>query len=314
MKNDVVNNAVGMLEQLMFKAQDALRDLERDMYGTPARFDPPYEYPLYALEEHLQELHDVMLVVLEAAGMLETRVALVKAWPTFKKKKGGLRYTDDNYQIQTCESPALTFMRHMIQGLRASVSKPVSGEEAWTLSRLEAMLRDSAALMHRRQVAPKNENEVQKVMHDYLSAAFADFRSNPSIGGTLKSFKPDCGVASVGAAIEFKFVRSKEEIAVAASGIFEDTAGYRGSKDWVRFYSVIYQAQAFMLESHLRHDLKRVGAAVWTPIVVNGSSRRSAAKKQASRNSGVSNEQASPPKVVAGSFANLRHLCSALED
>ncbi len=107
-------------------------------------------------------------------------------------------------------------------------------------------------------------------MHDYLSACFPDFRLNPPIGGTLKTFKPDCGIASAGAAIEFKIVHTKEQVANAFSGIAEDTAGYKGSKDWTRFYAVLYQAQPFMLESHLRQDMKRIGAATWTPIVVNG--------------------------------------------
>ncbi len=56
---------------------------------------------------------------------------------------------------------------------------------------------------------PKNEHEVQKVMHDYLNAAFADFRSSPQIAGTLKNFKPDCGIGDIGTAVEFKFVRSR---------------------------------------------------------------------------------------------------------
>jgi hypothetical protein len=55
-------------------------------------------------------------------------------------------------------------------------------------------------------------------MHDYLSASFPDFRLNPSIGGTLKS-KPDCGIASVGAAIEFKVVHNKEQVGIAFSGV-----------------------------------------------------------------------------------------------
>lgn len=111
--------------------------------------------------------------------------------------------------------------------------------------------------------------------------------------------------------MEFKFVRSREEAKTAASGTFEDTAGYRGSKDWVRFYSVIYQVQPIMLESHLRHDLKRLGAATWTPIVVNGSSDRTSDKKrQGSRNGDMSKEPAEPPKVLAGSFNNLRGLYS----
>ncbi len=114
-----------------------------------------------------------------------------------------------------CESPALTFLERMIQGLRMTVSEAISSEEAWTLNRLEEMLRDTAALVHRRTISPANELELQRIMHDYLSACFACFMPNPSIGGMLKTFKPDCGIANVSAAIEFKFVRTKEDVATA---------------------------------------------------------------------------------------------------
>ena len=140
------------------------------------------------------------------------------------------------------------------------------------------MLRDTPGLVRRRKNPPANETELQKIMHDYLSACFLDFRLNPPIGGTLKNFKPDCGIASVGAAIEFKIVHTEEQRTVAFSGVAEDTAGYKGSRDWTRFYAVIYQAEPFILEGHLRSDLKRIGAATWTPIVVNGPTASKAKK------------------------------------
>ena len=64
------------------------------------------------------------------------------------------------------------------------------------------------------------------------------------------------------------------------SGIAEDAAGYKGSKDWTRFYSVFYQAEPLMLESHLRSDLKRIGAVTWKVIVVNGSTKSKAKKSR----------------------------------
>ena len=159
----------------------------------------------------------------------------------------------------------------------------MSSEEAWTLNRLEAMLRDTAALVHGRGLVPANEIEVQRVMHDYLRVCFPDFTRKLSIGGTLKNFKPDCGTRSVRAAIEFKFVKTQKEAATAFSGVTEDTAGYKGSNDWMRFYAVIYQVQPFMLESHIRSDLTRIGAATWTPFVVTGPGKKSSVTKAKKR-------------------------------
>jgi hypothetical protein len=107
----------------------------------------------------LEELHDVLLVILEGAEMAETRASLVDAWRGFRSE--GLTRTNNNVDLQTCESPALTFLDHLIDGLRFTVSDTISSEEAWTLSRLEGMLRDTAALVHRREQPPARELDLQ---------------------------------------------------------------------------------------------------------------------------------------------------------
>ena len=270
MDMEVVKNAVGSLERLLSQAKRALRQIEREVFGDHGHGDAGgYENPRAAMKAFLEELHGVLLVVLEAAEMLETRASLINTWGAFDRK--GLGRTENNHEFEFCESPALTFLERMIRGLRMSVTDTISSEEAWTLSRLEAMLDDTAVLVHRSGKAPANESELQDIMHDYLRAAFpGDFRPNPPIRGALKKFIPDCGIRSVGAAIEFKIVHTKEQVAVAFDGIAADVSGYRGSKDWTRFYAVFYQAQPFMSKSEVRSELKRIGAIGWTPIVVNG--------------------------------------------
>jgi hypothetical protein len=275
MNIQVAKNASGNFQKLLNEAKNALRQVERDVfhlwdYDTS---EGGYENPSAALGALLQELHDLLLVVLEAAEMPETRSSLVAEWSTFTSSPKGLSRTDNDPEFDSSSSPALTFLERIIAGIQMSVVEDVSSEDAWTLSRLEAMLDDTAALVHRRG-RPAREDDVQKIMHDYLSACFPDFRPNPPIGGNLKTFKPDCGIASVSAAIEFKIVHTKEEVAKAFSGIAEDTAGYKGSKDWTRFYAVIYQAQAFATKAQFRSDMKRIGATAWRTILVNGPTKK----------------------------------------
>jgi hypothetical protein len=279
----VVQHALGELDRILSSAKSALRQIEAETFNFRFDGDGSYEEPLFALESHLEELHDLLMVVLEAAEMPETRASLVKSWSEFTAQKHALRKTIDNFQFESCDSPALTFLQRMVQGLRISVAGETSSEEAWTLNKLEDMLWDTPRLVHGRNQRPKNEKELQRVMHDYLRAAFPDFTSKPQIGGTLKNFKPDCGIASAGAAIEFKIVHNKDQVAVAFSGIAEDSAGYKGSKDWTRFYAVLYQAQPFMSRSHVRSDMKRIGATTWTPILVNGPTGRKPRKVKPAR-------------------------------
>lgn len=281
MNSEVVKKAIGTLDELLSKAKSALAQVEREVFKiwTTEADGGTYEFPRQAMEEYLKELYGLLLVVLEAAEMPESRAALIKAWEGFTTSKDGLEYTEDNHKLEFSRSPALTFLEDIIKGLRISVIEEISSEEAWTLSRLEAMLDDTAALVRRRG-RPGKEHDVQKIMHDYLGVFFPDFRLNPSIGGTLKNFKPDCGIASVSAAIEFKIVYTKEEVAKAFSGIAEDSAGYKGSKDWTRFYAVVYQAQPFALKSQFRSDMKRIGATQWKTILVNGPTKKRATRKK----------------------------------
>jgi len=279
LKIKVVRNASGSLAKLLSETREALWQVEREVYGDGRHGNDDERSSRYALQEHLEKLHDTLLVVLEAAELPEARASLIEAWRGYTSAERGLGHTDDDDENENCCSPALTVIERMIQALRVTISEEISSEEAWTLDKLEAILHDTPGLVHRRDNPPANEHDLQRIMHDYLSAFFPDFRLNPPIGGALKTFKPDCGIASVGAAIEFKFVETKEQVAVAFSGIAEDSAGYKGSKDWRRFYAVIYQAKPFMLESHLRSDLKRIGAATWKSIVVNGPTKEKPPKK-----------------------------------
>lgn len=275
MDSAVVKNSAGSLNKLLSQAKGALWEVEREVYGDPGYGDDQggYEYPRFALAGYLEELHDILLVVLEAAQMPAARNSLAEAWSGFTSAKDGLGHTDDDDENQSCHSPALTFVDRLIKALRMTVTQEISTEEAWTLAKLEAMLEDTPGLVHRRGKPLTNEGDLQAIMHDYLSACFPDFRFNPPIGGAIKNFKPDCGIASVGAAIEFKIAHTKQQAIVSFTGVVEDTGGYKGSKDWTRFYAVMYQAKPFILKSHLQSDMKRIGAATWKAILVNGETK-----------------------------------------
>ena len=269
MDKEVVKFALSGIDKILSKAKRALQEVEMEAFGGGDDLGG-YEIPTDAMAFHLEELYDHLLVVLEAAQMQETRMDLIARWAVFKKEKNGLRNTKRFGDFDHLDSPPLENIERLVSALRMTVSNQISGEDAWNLARLEGMLEDTSNLVLSRGKAPSNEGELQEIMHDYLRACFPDFVFNPKIGGTIKSFIPDCGIRSINAAIEFKIAHTKEQAVKAYSGIVEDTAGYKGSKDWTRFFAVIYQAKPFLPKSHLRSDMQRIGAATWTPIPVNG--------------------------------------------
>jgi hypothetical protein len=271
MDAEVIKNAVGSLESLLSDAKDALWQVQGEVFHqantTPEKGS--FDHPRGAMEGYLRQIHDVLLVVLEAGNLPQARASLKEAWPGFESKKNGLGYTADDGIYDSCSSPALTFFERMIEALRMAVSQEITSEQAWELSRLERMLSDTAGLVYRREKTPTTEAQIQEVMHDYLGVCFASFCKDPIIKGAIKDFKPDCGIKSVNAAIEFKFVATDKHRGTAFGGIAEDTAGYKGSKDWTRFYAVICQAKPTILNSQLQSDMGRIGALTWTTFLVN---------------------------------------------
>lgn len=269
----VVKNAIGGLEKLLSQARRALWEITRDRFVGGGDYDDQGSYadPRAALSGTLEELHDVLLVILEAAQMPDVRSNMGQTWPKFISAAGSLSHTDEHPDYDACSSPAFTFLERIVNALRMTVSEQITSEEAWIIARLEAMLEDTPGLVHRKGNFPARETDLQEIMHDYLSACFPDFRKNPHIGGSIKNFIPDCGIASVGAAIEFKIAHTKQEAITGFNGIVEDVGGYKGSKDWTRFYAVMYQAQPFIRKSELQSDMKRIKAATWKAILVNGS-------------------------------------------
>src|ERR1017187_3049270 len=269
MDKDAVRNALAVLDSYLGRASDTLMQIEAEVYGPPG-FDTGrigYPDPEAALEGNLEDLKEMTMIVLDAAGMQATMASLAAAWGRFTKKPKGLRAIIEDHEGQYSYSAPLDYLRRLVQGLRSCTEDgPTVGE----LKRLEEMLRRTHVLVHRCGVTPSKEHDIQKVMHDYLGAAFLSFTKDVRIPKALTTFKPDAGVFDLGAAIEFKFVREKKDLGVAIRGVIEDIGGYQGSKDWNRFYSVFYQAKPFMTEEEALHDIKRSGGQPWTAIVVNG--------------------------------------------
>jgi hypothetical protein len=270
-------NALNLLETLLGQATDAMNQLEGDLFGAPPYETEVigYESPADALESLLEDLKETTTIVLDGAGMDATIASLNTAWDQFKAKEHGLKALIEDQEGQYAYSVPLTYMRRLIGGLRSCTEDgPTAGE----LKRLEEMLRRTHVLVHGRKVIPTKEHDVQHVMHDYLQAAFLGFTTDVRIPKRLKTFKPDCGVIDLGAAVEFKIVHDRNEVATAITGVVQDIGGYQGSKDWNRFYSVFYEALPFMSEAEAQRDIERSGGHRWTAIVVNGPAKRKRGK------------------------------------
>jgi hypothetical protein len=268
-----IKAALSELERALDSARDARYQIECDRANR--RSIGGFEEPELALPGILNQIEETLLVVLEATGLSRTRERLLQKWAEFEKQ-GGIGKTNYDPQFDYLESLPLRFVEQMIDNLRACAGEAIPTKDAHDLALLERLLRNTALLVRKRNVQPKNEKEVRDVMHDYLEATFTEYRRDVQIPGIIRDFKPDGGVRNLKAAIEYKFADSKEEISKAMGGIFEDVSGYSGSLDWTRFYSVVYQTEAFESEDRIRSEMARAGTLMtWKAILVTGAGARS---------------------------------------
>jgi len=272
MDSTVVRAALGEIEREMERAQEARSQLEAETFGY--RHSGGWEEPGAVLPHLLNRVYDMLLVVLECAGLPETRARLIEKWLEFESA-GGIGEVKPQPQYDYVESKPLTHLETLIAGLRSSVGVPMDSSDTSELLRLDTLLRKTAVLVHKRGITPQGELDVQNVKHDYLEACFPHYRHPIEIAGIIRNFKPDGGVRNLKAAIEFKFATTRAEVAGALSGIFEDVSGYSGSLDWTRFFSVVYQTGPYESEDRFRAEMARVaGGLSWTPIVVTGGGAR----------------------------------------
>jgi hypothetical protein len=266
-------DAIIKIEGVLDKARDARSQLEADVFNLRTK-GGGYEFPQAALEGFLRHAETLLEVALEASGLSSTRIRLIEKWESFEKQKQGIGKTIPFGEADFLESQPLDYLEKVVEGMRIALGQTENGWEAYELKKLESLLRKTAKIVRGEGVVPRNEHDIQTVMTKYLDAAFAEHVTNVNIPGGITSFKPDGGIRSLKAAIEFKYAATRDEVSRSLRGIFEDVSGYKGSADWTRFFSVVYQTEAFESEEKFGHDLNRAAAIDWTPILVTGKGTR----------------------------------------
>ena len=168
-------------------------------------------------------------------------------------------------------SPALAFLGSYFRPLKASVPTKEEAEAAAAIQRLERILLGTPKLVKDRGLEPKNEKDVRKAMYDLLIHPYPDTVREVPISKQSKIYKPDIGIPSLRAAIEYKFAASEQEVKTALGGIYQDVVGYAGSKDWTVFFAVIYMTEPFFTQAQVEAEFRmsKVDRS-WKPLLVVG--------------------------------------------
>jgi hypothetical protein len=269
-----------------------VRDIERSFaeawdvfvdYEHAATTDRDVMYYEGPLRGYVESLYIRLLFAFEILGLTNLLADLRSGYEgAHRDAPTAIDITDTGYPY----SPALDFLERYFRPLRASVPSKEENEKIASLQHLERVLRGTPKLIRDRKLKPKNETEIRNAMYDTLIHFYPDAVRDVPIAKQSKTYKPDIGVPSLKAAVEYKFADSEVELKKALGGIYEDVGGYAGSEDWKNFFAVIYMTDDFLTQAQVDAEfhVSKVDRA-WKPLLITGRGgrkRRKPAKKSAS--------------------------------
>jgi hypothetical protein len=226
--------------------------------------------------QSLSESAKGFALYLELLRLKETRQRFLDDWGKFTGNLGKIEWwhTDEDDGLESKPLDYLQDLRNTLALLNPDQPPPSPGIADTHLRRLEYVLRCTAQILHNMGIRPTKEQDVKDAMKKHLRTVFEDFTPTVAISKSITGFKPDGGVISLRAAIEFKFCDTEERLSTAVRGINEDLSGYSGSYDWTRFYNVVYQISPFTNEGEFQRSVKLSGnAEKWSLIVVTGGNK-----------------------------------------
>jgi oligoendopeptidase F len=166
MNQTVLRAVLSDLEKEWDRARNARDEAEKDAgrYGTEGH---EFENARENLEDILNHLSERILVALEASDLSDTRRRLIEKWP-------GLSADTTAYleEYDYAQNRAYEYLSTLVDSLRSACGDGRSSGHAFELAQLETILRKTPVLLRRRAITPTGEMDIQKQMHDYLSAYF----------------------------------------------------------------------------------------------------------------------------------------------
>jgi len=168
-------------------------------------------------------------------------------------------------------SPALEYQRDYITVINSFSSDNPRNKSI----DLERILIGTPKIINDSKLNPANESEINRALYNFLIHPFPDTVREIPISKVTKTYKPDFGIKSLEAAIEYKFVDNEIDAKKVLGEIYEDIHGYEGSKDWKTFYAVIYMTEPFYTPDQIKaeFEMAKVNHS-WKPILVTGKGKR----------------------------------------
>ncbi|GLS35446.1 hypothetical protein GCM10010869_10340 [Mesorhizobium tianshanense] len=245
-----------MIHQIENQAYKSMKELEQ----TDAAYDLAGVMFVYYVEKAFREI-----------GMLAERLQLPQTKADLVERRKGLKKMTGSGLIEMLEdfySPVLGELNATFEAMAVMVD----GSATTGMSMLESILKNTAGIIDDQGLDPTKEGEIDDAIAKIVRYVFPDFVNKPQIDKAVINYKPDFGVKSLGALVEYKFAVDVKGVKVALEGISADMINYAGDPNWGKFYAVIYTTRPILhaerIEAHFTSSTR--DADRWSIIFVNG--------------------------------------------
>lgn len=249
-----------MIQQIEGQAYKSIEEIDE----TDTTYDLVEVTFVYNIEKAFREIG----MLAERLGLPQTKADLVKR----RKRIGNLTGSALIEMLEEFYSPVLGELDATFEAMAVMVD----GSATTGMSMLESILKNTAAIIADQDLKAEKELDVDHAIAKIVRYAFPDFVDKPQINKAVTKYKPDFGVKSLGALIEYKFAVDEKGVKVALEGISADMINYAGDPNWGKFYAVIYTTQPILhtdvIEEHFRSSTN--GGNRWSIIFVNGPGRQ----------------------------------------
>jgi hypothetical protein len=249
-----------MIQQIENQAYKSVEELDQ----TDTTYDLAEVMFVYYIEKAFREI-----------GMLAERLGLPQTKADLVVRRKGIKNMTGSALIQMLEdfhSPVLGELDDTFEAMAVMVD----GSATTGMSMLESILRNTAGIIADQNLNADKELDVDHAIAKIVRYAFPDFVDKPQIDKAFTKYKPDFGVKSLGALIEYKFAIDEKGVKVALEGISADMINYAGDPNWGKFYAVVYTTLPIphvnAIEEHFKSSIKEGNR--WSIIFVNGPGRQ----------------------------------------
>jgi hypothetical protein len=110
------------------------------------------------------------------------------------------------------------------------------------LNRLEQILSETDQILLHNNISPENEKQVYDEVKWILQFLYPSIRNkhNARIIEKFKTYSPDILLPEVSAAVEYKFIREKENPGLFIEQVYIDAGVYHKDHEYSNFYAVLY--------------------------------------------------------------------------